>query len=240
MKNVELLTFGKPEDLARAAAAAWLDRIRKAALANRLHFVALSGGRIARKFFAAAVEQARQQAVQFNHVHFFWGDERCVTPDDAESNYRIAHELLLAPLGIPEQHIHRVRGEESPEQAAAAAEEELRRTIAVPSVAQQPALDLIFLGMGEDGHVASLFPNEPEALVRDEAVFRAISHSPKPPPNRITLGYPVIAAARDVWVLISGDGKQGALHDSLRPEGKTPLAHVLRQRPCTRIFSNVR
>jgi 6-phosphogluconolactonase len=166
-------------------------------------------------------------------VHFFWGDERCVPPTDPESNFRLAWERLLQPLAVPEARIHRIRGEESPEAAAAGAAEELLR-LAPGNGYGQPVLDLLFLGMGEDGHVASLFPAEPMAMISDRAVYRPVMAT-KPPPRRITLGYQAIAAAREVWVLASGTGKESALKASLAASGQTPLARVLqlRQQPST-------
>lgn len=238
MKNVELLTFPGPDELARAAAGAWLDRIQSKRRDGKGHGVALSGGRITHAFFARILEESKRRAISLEGIDFFWADERCVPPQDPESNFRIARELFLDPLRIRENHIHRIRGEDSPEQAASRAEREIRQ-VCHDSVNGQPVLDLIFLGMGEDGHVASLFPRESEEMVIDRAVYRIIRHSPKPPPTRITLGYSVIAAAREVWVLISGDGKQGALRKSLQPNGETPLARVIQHRSHTRIFTDV-
>jgi len=102
-----------------------------------------------------------------------------------------------------------------------------------------PVLDLIFLGLGEDGHVASLFPRESETWISDPAVYRAIHNSPKPPPDRVTLGYGTIGAARQVWMLASGSGKEQALRDSLSSTGKTSFARVLRLRTQTQIFTDI-
>jgi 6-phosphogluconolactonase len=237
MKNFELIPFANADELVRAVAGKWLDEIESANRAGKRHCVALSGGRITRKFFAVTAEQAKARAVSFATVHFFWADERCVPPDDLESNYRMANGLLFAPLKIPEGRIHRIHGELPPEAAAARATSELAE-IADLNPSSQPVLDLIFLGMGEDGHVASLFPDEIEAASSDQAVYRAVKNSPKPPPNRVTLGYAAIAAARQVWVLISGVGKKAALRNSLHANGRTPLARVAQFRTQTRIFSD--
>lgn len=230
-KNFELISFANADDLASDAASAWLDKIPP----TKPHCVALSGGRIALKFFSSIVAQAKTRAVSFGFVHFFWADERCVPPDDAESNFRSANELLFLPLKIPEKNIHRIRGEDSPEVAVQKAVSEISN-IAPLNSDGQPVLDLIFLGMGEDGHVASLFPGESEAAISDKAVFRAIKNSPKPPPNRVTLGYAAIAAAKEVWVLTSGNGKETALRQSLYAAGQTPLARVIHSRSKTKIF----
>jgi 6-phosphogluconolactonase len=139
-------------------------------------------------------------------------------------------------LGIPASRIHRVHGEEPAEIAAANAEVELRQ-MAARGPSAEPVVDLIFLGLGEEGHVASLFPGESEALMASAAVYRPVVVS-KPPPRRITLGYSAIEAARQVWVLASGPGKASALSASLKSEGQTPLARVIRSRPHTRIFTD--
>ena len=106
-------------------------------------------------------------------------------------------------------------------------------------VGPQPILDLIFLGMGEDGHVASLFPNAPAEVVNHPGPFLFIENSPKPPPRRVSLSYAALAAARQIWVLISGTGKEKALRESLDFSGKTPLAWVIQMRQKTLIFSQI-
>lgn len=232
----ELSLFPSPGTLAAAVAINTLDHLlAPAATAPAL---ALSGGRIAKDFFSAVARQAQERGQSLAHVHFFWADERCVPPDHAESNYRSAAELLFAPLGLSPQNIHWIRGEEDPDKAACEAEADLRR-FASRNAAGQPVLDLILLGMGEDGHVASLFPGEAEDAMNSPAVYRAVTAS-KPPPRRITLGYATITAARNIWVLASGAGKETALRSSLAEGGQTPLARVLRQRPDTRIFTDIR
>ena len=239
MGNVELISFATADELASRAASAWLDEIEAANRAGKSHCVALSGGRITQKFFAATVEQAKARAASFRRVQFFWADERCVPPDDPESNFKLANELLFAPLKIPASQIHRIHGEDSPQAAAKSAEEELRRVLSLKS-GNQPALDLIFLGMGEDGHVASLFPDAAPEIVNGTVPYLFIENSPKPPPERITLSYAAITTARQVWVLVSGAGKAVALRESLRSKGRTPLARVMLTRSKTKIFSDIR
>jgi 6-phosphogluconolactonase len=237
--SFEMATFANPDALARAAAGAWLDEIAAAHQAGQRHCVALSGGRIAQRFFSATVEQANARAVPFAGVHFFWADERCVPPADPESNFRLAHELLLTPLRIPERQIHRLRGEEVPATAAEMAELELREWVPAAD-GGWPMLDLVLLGLGEDGHVASLFPDAGEVFVDNPASFLAIQNSPKPPPRRITLSYGAIIAARQVWTLVSGAGKAAALSESLRLAGRTPLARVIAGRcGAVKIFSDL-
>jgi len=232
----ELIRFAQPDALARAAAAEWLKSLQPATRTGAPYCVALLGGRIAGRFYSALTKLAKTSQA-FASVHFFWGDERCVPPTEPESNFALAHERLLQPLGIPDRQVHRVRGEAPPEQAAAEAETELRG-LASTMPDSQPVLDLVLLGMGEDGHVASLFPGEDEAVMASQVVFRPVV-APKPPPARVTLGYPAIAAAREVWVLASGAGKENALRESFSPNGRTPLARVLNLRHRTRIFTDI-
>jgi len=171
-------------------------------------------------------------------VNFFWADERCVPPTDAQSNFKLVNDSLFAPLKIAPDKIHRLRGEDGPEAGAKKAQTEIRQIVG-PNAHGQPVLDLIFLGLGEDGHVASLSPGEPASMMEDQAVYRGVHNFAKPPPDRITIGYQTIAAARQVWMLASGAGKEQAFRDSLAPDGKTSFARVLKLRERTKIFSDI-
>jgi len=237
MKNVELIYFPDAEALAAGVANAWLTKIESANRVKKNCCVALSGGRITQKFFASVVEQNKTRNISFERVHFFWADERCVPPTDPESNFKMANELLFTPLKISENQIHRIRGEELPEAAVKIAETELRQ-FATQNKNNFPVFDLIFLGMGEDGHIASLFPDQSEGTSPKE-IFCSVNNSPKPPPIRISLSYEAIASAKEVWVLASGSGKERALHESLNSSGKTPLARVIKSRSCTRVFTDI-
>ena len=231
MGKYEFLSFPDDKQLAQAGAERWIERLE-----GERFLVALSGGRIARTFFSFAANIGKSKRDLFKPTHFFWADERCVPPTDSESNYRIAQELLFTPLGIPEGQVHRIRGEDQPEIAASKAAQELL-ALAKKSPAGTPLLDLILLGMGEDGHVASLFPGA--SPPRPEPVYRAVRAS-KPPPQRITMSYEVISAAKEVWVLASGSGKEEALRASLKSGATTPLGRVLEQREKTLILSDIK
>jgi len=234
----ELVQCANADELASRAATEWLDEI---VIANRMtaqHDVALSGGRITAKFLAAVVEQSRARNISLGQVNFFWADERCVPPTDAQSNFKLVNDGLFVPLKIAPDKIHRLRGEDGPEAGAKKAEAEIRRIVG-PNAHGQPVLDLIFLGLGEDGHVASLAPDEPESMMQEQAVFRGVHNFAKPPPDRITIGYQTIAAARQVWMLASGTGKEQALRDSLAQNGKNSFARVLKLREQTRVYSDI-
>jgi 6-phosphogluconolactonase len=235
MKSLEVTHFSSSVELAETAAKDWLKLIPGFPAG---HLVAISGGRIASAFFDAVTEHAVASSVSFEHVHFFWSDERCVPPDDRESNFRVANKELLGPLGISQDRIHRIKGELKPAQAVTEANAAIS-LVAPTNNAGLPVLDLVLLGMGEDGHVASLFPKAPLSVVECETAYLAARSSSKPPPLRISLSYAAIAAAREVWVLVSGAGKEEVLRESLRPGGKTPLAHVLELRRHTRILTEI-
>jgi 6-phosphogluconolactonase len=237
MGAVDLRRFSGPQPLAQAAAADWLREITSLRSTKSIFSVALSGGRIAREFCSALDAQIKSQRATLEGVHFFWSDERCVPPDDPESNFRLANETLLIPLRISSEQIHRIRGELLPLEAAELAEAELRQ-VNSRSRPTTPELDLVLLGMGEDGHVASLFPGESEEEMAGAAMFRPVK-AVKPPPFRITMGYAVLAAARQTWVLASGQGKQQAFQNSLVPGGRTPLGRVIQLRHETRIYSDI-
>lgn len=216
--------YASDAELAKAAASDFVDLVRT----QKPLTVALSGGRIAKTFFDEIVAQVRNRRVEFTNVDFFWADERCVPPTDPESNFYIANLHLFQPLKIGEQRIHRLKGELAPAVAVEQAAEELKGP-----------LDVVILGMGEDGHVASLFPNTPDATNVSTASFIHIANSPKPPPNRLSLSYAALAAAKDVWVLASGSGKQVALKESLAVKGNTPLGRVLQSRSNSTVYTDI-
>jgi len=231
--------FADANALAEAVAGRWLDELATAGPAGRPLTVALSGGRITKQFFAEVVTQSQARHLALDRVHFFWADERCVPPTDPESNFRLASELLFEPLKIAAGQIHRLIGEADPEWAAREAGLDLER-FAPANDQGQPVMDWIFLGMGEDGHVASLFPGAGPEVWDCESPFLVIRDSPKPPPTRISLSSKVIAAAQQVWVLASGSGKEQALRDSLAPGGRTPLGRIMGLRGKTQVFTELK
>lgn len=202
-----------PDDLMRAAAELWAAAATTAIRASGRFAVALSGGSTPQRLYRLLASEPYASGVDWSRVHVFWGDERCVPPDDPASNYRIARESLLARVPIPAGKVHRIRGEDEPIAAAAAYERELRGSFATPDgpprLSPGARFDLVLLGLGEDGHTASLFPGtaalrEPDRWVR--AVYPAETST-----ARVTLTPAVINAAAEVVFLVSGRAKAASL-----------------------------
>jgi len=235
MDSYDLVGFENPVTLANAAAEFWLKSLPPG---NDSIGVAVSGGRIAKNFFQATTHLSQTTGADLSRVHFFWADERCVPPDHAESNFKLASDHMLEPLRIGASNIHRIRGEMDPAQASVQATEELRQWFSDSGSKQGiPILDYVFLGMGEDGHVASLFPDGPKPS--DETGLFVSVTAAKPPPHRISTSYQMLQAAKEVLVLASGKGKANALTESLESNGDTPLARVLKSRSKTRIYTDI-
>lgn len=237
MSKVELLRFSNAAELAKAAATEWVNQL-SGRDSKRDYTVALPGGRIARAFFSFSAEQIRERELGLVGVHFFWADERCVPPSSPESNFALAQSELFQPLMISADQIHPIHGEAEPEFAVAEADAEICRIAELRSDGV-PVMDLILLGMGEDGHVASLFPDAPLETVAAPGPFLHITDSPKPPSRRISLSYAALFAARQVWVLVSGVGKEAALRASMGEADRPPLGRVIGRRQQTRIFTDI-
>jgi 6-phosphogluconolactonase len=174
--------------------------------------LALSGGSTPLPVY----ERLAKLALPWPSLHLFWGDERCVPPDDQNSNYGNALRKFISQAPIPEANVHRIQGELEPQEAAKAYEDELRRFFGP----EPPVMDLVLLGMGADGHTASLFPGCPELA---ESSRWAISSQPPagtgPALPRVTLTLPVINAARAVLFLVAGEDKRPAVSSILRVLG---------------------
>jgi 6-phosphogluconolactonase len=187
------------EDLARHAAGLFVTQAGKALGARGSFTVALAGGGTPRGLYALLPMDHYADQVVWPAVEIFWSDERCVPPDHPRSNYRMALETLLSKVKVPPGNIHRMKGEDDPVAAATAYEKGLREKLG-----GAPRFDLILLGMGADGHVASLFPGSAALEEKDRLV--AVSRDPEGM-ARLTLTLPLINAARAVAILVSGEGK---------------------------------
>lgn len=205
------------EALMFTAATGIVDAATKAVAQKGVFTIALSGGSTPETLYALLATPALARDMPWDHVQVFWGDERHVGPDDPESNYRMAREALLDRVPIPAANIHRIPAElPNAETVAAAYEDELRRSFSLEA-GEWPRFDLLLLGLGDDGHTASLFPHSP-ALQETRRLVVA-NPVPKLGTTRITLTLPVINNAERIWFLIVGGKKAAALHAVL--EGPT-------------------
>jgi 6-phosphogluconolactonase len=203
-------------------AAGEIARRAAAAVGARGRFdVALAGGTTPRRTYQLLAEAPRREAVPWAGVHVFFGDERSVPPHHLESNYRMAREALLDRVPIPPGQVHRIHAEATDAEAAARDyEAEMRQALGLGPLAV-PRLDLVLLGMGADGHVASLFPGS-DALSEERLLALAVL-SPKPPPRRITLTLLALNAAAAVVVLVAGLEKAERLAEVLQGRGDPGL-----------------
>ncbi|KAG5521358.1 hypothetical protein RHGRI_033800 [Rhododendron griersonianum] len=182
---------------------------------------------------ARLCEAPYKKTVDWGKWHIFWADERVVAKSHAESNYKLAKDGLLSKVPIIPNHIHSINDSASAEQAAEDYEFVIRqlvrtRVISVSEINDCPKFDLIILGMGPDGHVASLFPNH-SALNENDEWVTFITDSPKPPPERITFTMPVLNSASNVAVAVTGIGKSEAVHlviDNVGPNLPLPARMV--------------
>jgi len=216
--------------VAEAAAEVFARAATRAVAENGRFYVALAGGSTPKAVYQllADDEASGRRKLPWTGIEVFFGDERCVPPDHAESNFRMAHETLLARVPIPAANIHRIRGEMDPQAAAAAYEVELKRV--VPSHhAMLPRLDLVLLGMGQDGHTASLFPGTPGLQETSHSVVA--NPGPEPASWRVTLTLPALSAASNVLFLVIGAEKAPMLRRVLQTDAAGASYPAQRVRP---------
>lgn len=205
--NVEI--FSTAAQLAVAAADRFVEAAQAAIDATGSFFVALSGGSTPRALFAALASPAYASRVAWPGVRVFWGDERCVPPDDAESNYRMARELLLDHVPVRAGNIHRIHGEDAPWRASVAYEAELRSAFGTaagpPHGAPGKRFDLVLLGVGTNGHTASLFPHL--RAVREQTRWVMAEEIETLDSWRVTLTPVILNQAAEVLFLVAGRDK---------------------------------
>ena len=215
--SVEVRRLTTPQDLFRAAA----DEVIRAAtdaVAQRGRFtIALSGGSTPRNLYTLIAANA-SASLPWDRMFFFWGDERHVAPDDPDSNYRMAHEALLSKIAIPLGNVFRIPAENPDAAAAAEAYEQTLRKFFALAPGEFPRFDLILLGLGPDGHTASLFPET--AALQEKSRLVVANWVEKLKASRITFTLPVLNAARCLAFLVSGTDKAAVLHEVL--EGNAP------------------
>ena len=206
--------WATPLEVAGGAAELFVSAANAAVEARGVARIAVSGGTTPKAMFALLADKSAPYfaRVPWDRLHLFFVDERCVPPTDDESNYKMTNEAMLSKVPLPAAQIHRMEGELEPEVAASRYEAEIRTEFRLEG-AEAPVFDLVLLGMGDDGHTASLFPHT-QALF--EMVRLAVAnHVPQKETWRITLTWPVIDRGREVAFLIEGAGKAQVLDDAL-------------------------
>lgn len=221
--DAEIVVVPDAEALAREAAQRFVDLAREAAGSRGRFTVALSGGSTPGRLFRLLAEEPYRVQIPWEEVYLFWADERCVPPEDAGSNYGLVEEALITHVPIPAENVHRVRGELEPGMAARAYDNRLQDFFCGP----RPRFDLVLLGLGKDGHTASLFPGSPLLEERERLAAPAMATTPDRPAERVTLTLPAINTARQVLFLVAGEAKAEVVQAVIEgPAGRYPAQQI--------------
>lgn len=227
MSEVEI--FSDAGELVHAEAERIVTLAREAVRTRGRCLVALSGGSTPRPLYELLATARFATRIDWSRMHLFWGDERCVPPDHPDSNFRMTREALIDRVPLPPGNVHRIRGEDPPEQAAAAYERELHEFFGAGDVPAR-TFDLVLLGMGRDGHTASIFPGT--AAMTETRRWALPVHVEKPQGMwRVTLTTVVLNAAADVTFLVAGAEKAPRLREVLQGGAKRPGLPVQLVRP---------
>lgn len=200
------------------------DDLAAAVKRGETYHIALSGGSTPRLLFEYLSENYRE-SIPWGDVHLWWGDERCVAPDHEESNYRMTKETLLKGVILPPENVHRIKGENNPADEAVRYANEMKKII--PHKNDLPVFDMIYLGLGTDGHTASIFPDAMELLTVPE--LTAVATHPESGQNRISLTGPVLNNASNVAFLVTGASKAERVSEIFEKKDgseKFPASHI--------------
>jgi 6-phosphogluconolactonase len=221
--DTEIVILPDPRALAREAARRFTGLAVQAASDRGRFAVALSGGTTPRLLYRLLAREPYRGVIPWAQVHLFWADERSVPVTDPESNFHMVSDVLISHVPIPAPNVHRVPAELEPEAAAHAYEDLLFAFFGGPS----PQFDLILLGLGGDGHTASLFPGSSAVQETERLAVVVEAHYQGRPSQRVTLTLPAINAARQVFFLVSGSAKASITQAVLEgPKGEFPAQHV--------------
>ncbi len=222
----KVFIFEQPETLYEQCAQRILQLAREVLETQERFHVALAGGSTPRELYRHLSRTPAASAPDWNRIAFYFGDERCVNPEHPDSNYRMVQETLFTPLGIPVEAIHRIHGELDPSDAVKHYIEALKK---VPQENRLPRFDLVLLGMGADGHVASLFPGS--ALLQEQEQAFGANYVDKLECWRLSLTLPVINNSRHILLLVSGSKKADIVRHVLHGgSGAMPLPVELLER----------
>jgi len=222
----EIRVFKDVEELSRAAANLFIEQAAQCIAERDRFLVVLNGGGTPTRLFQLLATDFRKE-VDWSKVHIFWGDERCVLPEDQESSYGQAQELLLSHVSIPDSNVHRIKGELGPIEASKDYSATLQGFASPPL--EWPRFDLVYLGMGEDGHTASLFPGSPVDVT--EPIMPVTAHYQDRPANRVTLTPVVFNSARMIVFMATGEKKAITLAEVLGDRYNPDLSPAQRISP---------
>ncbi len=229
-QTIDIQILDDNQSLAQAAAEDWLAQAAEAIEQRGRFLVSLSGGSTPRLLFQILASSPYRDAIDWRKVVVFFGDERCVPADHPDSNFRMASEAFLDSLSLPPENVHRVRTELGHEAAADDYAQQLGQTIADIVSDEQRGFDLVMLGLGPDGHIASLFPDTPILDIEDRLASDV--YVEKFDSWRISITYPVIDNARAVMLLAAGTAKQEIIDEVFnRPPEQAPQYPVERLQP---------
>lgn len=221
--------FPDAEAVARAAAAAFEEEAVAAIEARGAFRVLLSGGSTPKRMLEVLAERVDAMPFDWDDVRFFFGDERTVGPDHPDSNYGMACRALLDAIPASGRHVERLRGEApGPAEAALEYEDGVAREFGVSTGGEPPAFDLVFLGMGDDGHTASLFPGT--AALDEETAWFMANEVPQLDTIRLTVTFRLLARARRILFLVCGEGKHARMAEITSPDRDPSDPH-----PCERV-----
>ncbi|TFG78219.1 MAG: 6-phosphogluconolactonase [Thermodesulfobacteriales bacterium] len=213
--------FEDSAELAAQLAVDFKDAVSKKAASGGSLTVALSGGHTPKAFFEILAEAPYKEGLPWENVIFFWGDERCVPPDNDESNFKMTNIALLSHIDIPASNIHRVLGEYPPTNETLRYEKVIEENVAAGGNGF-PSFDWIFLGMGDDGHTASLFPGA--SNLKEMKKICVVAEHPETGQKRVSLTFPVINNAKRVSFLVAGEAKAPVFKEILE-KGANPLPY---------------
>ncbi len=226
MSTPTVIVHRDPAELAAAVAARLITRLVDVQSSRGVASLVLTGGSIASSTLEAVAGSSARGAVDWSNLDLWWGDERFLPSGDPQRNETLAREALLDTVPVDQARVHPMPPSDGqdgadPDAAAARYADELRRAARPEDHGPAPSFDICLLGVGPDGHIASLFPEHP-GLYDDRPVF-AVRNSPKPPPTRITLGFEVIQGSREVWAVVAGEDKAKAVALALSGAGQTQV-----------------
>ena len=223
MRSADVVVAPNPEALAQLAAERFVALSQDAVESRGRFSVALSGGSTPGVLYGLLAEEPYADQIPWPDVHVFWADERCVPPEDGASNYRLVDETLTSRVPIPAENVRRVQGELASEAAARAYGRALQDFFCGPRV----RFDLVLLGLGSDGHTASLFPGSAALEERERLAVAVQAAYEDRPAERVTLTLSAINSAREVWFLVTGSAKAGIVREVLEePGGDRPAQLV--------------